>query len=68
MVKIPNLDSSVFLDTSYAIALAASTDDLHVRAVELADVIGKSAIRLVTTQAVILEIGNALAKQRYRGL
>jgi predicted nucleic acid-binding protein len=56
----------LFLDASYAIALAASSDQLHSRALELADEIERQSRRLVTTRAVLLEIGNALSKQRYR--
>jgi uncharacterized protein len=58
--------AEVFLDTSFAIALSATTDQNHARAVNLADQIEKSGTRIVTTQAVLLEIGNALSKQRYR--
>jgi predicted nucleic acid-binding protein len=56
----------LFLDASYAIALAASSDQLHSRALELADGIERQRTRLITTRAVLLEIGNALSKQRYR--
>lgn len=56
----------VFLDTSFAIALSSLTDQNHVRAVELANQIETNRIRLVTTQAILLEIGNALSKQTYR--
>ena len=58
--------AEVFLDTSFAIALSATTDQNHARAVNLADQIEKSGTHIVTTQAVLLEIGNALSKQRYR--
>ena len=58
--------SELFLDSSYAIALAASSDQLHSRALELADEIEAEAQRLITTRGVLLEIGNALSKQRYR--
>jgi predicted nucleic acid-binding protein len=54
------------LDTAYAIALAAVSDQLHAQAVDLAEEIEAAGTRLVTTQAVLLEIGNALAKRRYR--
>jgi uncharacterized protein len=57
---------NVFLDTSFAIALSAVTDQNHVRAVQLADQLEINKTRLVTTQAILLEIGNALSKQRYR--
>jgi predicted nucleic acid-binding protein len=56
----------LFLDASYAIALAADSDQLHQRAVQLAIDIEQSSRRLVTTGAVLIEIGNSLAKLRYR--
>ncbi len=56
----------VFLDTSFAIALSSTTDQNHTRAVQLADQIETNKTHLVTTQAILLEIGNALSKQRYR--
>jgi len=55
-----------FLDTSFAIALSAITDQNHAKAVELAEQIEAQNIRLVTTKAILLEIGNALSKQKYR--
>jgi uncharacterized protein len=57
-----------FLDTSYAIALVSESDRHHTRADALADQIETDKTRLVTTRAVLLEIGNALAKQRVRGV
>jgi predicted nucleic acid-binding protein len=59
--------SDLFLDTSFAIALAVSTDAHHLRALELATEIQSQSLRLVTTRAVLLEIGNALSRPRYRG-
>jgi predicted nucleic acid-binding protein len=56
----------VFLDTSFAIALSSVTDQNHLRAVELAQQLEAEETLLVTTQAMLLEIGNALSKQRYR--
>src|SRR5438128_700479 len=58
--------AEAFLDSSYAIALSATTDQHHQRAIELAERIESDGVRLITTRAVSLEIGNALAKQRYR--
>jgi len=58
--------TELFLDASYAIALASSTDHHHERAVELAQRIETGDRRLVTSRAVVLEIGNALSKLRYR--
>jgi predicted nucleic acid-binding protein len=51
----------VFLDASYAIALSVSSDQNHKKALALADELESNFTRLVTTRAVILEIGNALS-------
>jgi uncharacterized protein len=58
--------TEVFLDTSFAIALSSVTDQNYMRAVQLANQLETNKTRLVTTQAILLEIGNALSKQRYR--
>ena len=58
--------SEVFLDASYAIALSSVKDQYHQRAVALSEKLELDGTRLVTTRAVILEIGNALSKQKYR--
>ena len=55
-----------FLDTSYAIALSSFTDDYHHKALVIAQQLKASKTPLVTTRAIILEIGNALSKQKYR--
>jgi hypothetical protein len=60
------MKAEVFLDTAYAIALSVPKDSYHERAVLLADAMEATKTRLVTTHAVMLEIGNALSKQRYR--
>ncbi|MFN6570446.1 type II toxin-antitoxin system VapC family toxin [Dendronalium sp. ChiSLP03b] len=60
------MKSEVFLDTSFAIALSAPCDRLHQRAVHLAKLLEAAGTRLVTTQAVMLEIGNALSQQPNR--
>lgn len=57
---------SLFLDTAFAIALANTSDLLHERALDLADQLETTGTRLITTHAVVLEIGNALASLRYR--
>jgi len=41
-------------------------DRYHEKAVRLAEQIEEQNIRLVTTRAILLEIGNALSKERYR--
>ena len=60
------MPEKVFLDASYAIALASSKDIYHSRAAQLASKLQAEDAVLVTTRAVVLEIGNALSKQRYR--
>jgi predicted nucleic acid-binding protein len=66
MVEKAAMRAEVFLDTAYAIALSSSNDLFHHQAVWLADQLEAAGTRLVTTHAVMLEIGNALSKQRYR--
>lgn len=56
----------VFLDTSYAVALATPRDRHHPQAVELAEHLERREARLVTTRAILLEIGNSLSKARFR--
>ena len=46
----------VFLDTSYAIALSAPSDQLHATALLVAEQIESGNVSLVTTRAVALEI------------
>ena len=56
----------VFLDASYAIALSIPRDPYHSRALEIADILEERSISAVTTRGVMLEIGNALSRQRFR--
>ncbi len=58
--------SDWFLDASFAIALGSPRDQHHGQAVQLARQVEEQGIRLVTTRAVVLEIGNALAKRQHR--
>ena len=60
------LGSEVLLDTAYAVALSATNDEHHKRAVILSEQLERERTRLITSRAVVLEIGNTLAKQRYR--
>jgi len=60
------LMNRVFLDTSYAVALSAVSDEHHKRAVELADEMEAANTHFVTTRAILLEIGNALSRLRHR--
>ena len=52
----------VFMDASYAIALSVPKDNYNQQAILLSDRLENAKTRLVTTQAVLLEIGNALSK------
>jgi len=58
--------TEVFLDAAYAIALSAPNDQYHDRAELLTEQLEVEGTRLITTRGVVLEIGNALAKLRYR--
>jgi len=58
--------NKVFLDTSYAVALSSRTDENHHRAVELAQELQSSGTYLITTRAILLEVGNTLARARHR--
>ena len=60
------MTNKIFLDTAYAIALSVESDEHHERAEELAEQLEVEQTRLVTTRAILLEIGNALSKKRYR--
>lgn len=60
------MPESFFLDTAFAIALISPKDALHAKAVELANQVEEGKTRLVTTRAIIIEIGNALAKESLR--
>lgn len=50
--------TKVFLDAAYAIALSVPKDQYHRRAISLADELEASQTHMITTRAVLLEIGN----------
>ncbi len=56
----------VFLDSSYAIALSSPTDQHYTVALALATQLRAAKTTIVTTRAVMLEIGNAMSRFRYR--
>lgn len=58
--------SKVFLDSAYVIALAQSDDAHHPQAIEMARRIAANRSFIITTRAVLLEIGNALARVKSR--
>ena len=57
---------SFFLDTAFAIALISPNDVFHEKALDLANLIETTKSRLVTTRAIVIEIGNALSKHSLR--
>ena len=57
------LGSEVFLDTAYAVALSATNDEHHEKAVVLSEQLEREGARLITSRAVVLEIGNTLAPE-----
>jgi predicted nucleic acid-binding protein len=56
----------VFVDASYVIALGIPADEAHAKAAEWADWLRRNPVGLVTTRPVLLEIGDMLAKYRFR--
>ncbi|MBV9109842.1 MAG: type II toxin-antitoxin system VapC family toxin, partial [Gemmatimonadetes bacterium] len=58
--------NSIFLDSSFFVALAIETDLHHPAAVELGRKLERSSMRYVTTHPILLEIGNALSRLRFR--
>lgn len=56
----------IFFGTSFAIARASRKDQFHEQAKFCSNKIQSENISIVVTQAVILEIGNALAKLAFR--
>jgi len=66
MVTTETLQNSIFLDASYIIALSTPKDNFHTVAVELSQVIASKRPRIVTSNGVLLEIGNSLSKLHYR--
>ncbi len=60
------MKEEIFFDTSFAIARASRKDQFHEQSVFWSNKIQSENISVVITQAVILEIGNALAKLAFR--
>ena len=59
------MNKPLFLDTSYILALLNTYDALHSQAQELAERIN---CKLITTEAILTEIGNAFSKIKWRSL
>jgi len=58
--------TEVLLDTSFAIAVTVPTDRFHAKAVRLAHELRQSRAMLVTTHAILAEIGDSFARPPYR--
>ncbi|MCB2264128.1 MAG: PIN domain-containing protein [Candidatus Thiosymbion ectosymbiont of Robbea hypermnestra] len=59
------MNKPIFLDTGYVLTLLNSRDEFHDQALQLADEIDS---QLITTEAILTEVGNALAKPLWREL
>lgn len=55
----------IFLDTSYEIALSSEVDEPTGKPLKFQE-LEKNDAKLITTRAILLEIGNFLSKIRYR--
>lgn len=60
------MNDKVFLDTAFILALASPADQYHEKAKQLSRQIKKESIALITTRAILIEIGDAMAGQRKR--
>lgn len=58
--------NEVFLDATHIIALTSATDQHHDAARRWQHHLEEQRARFVTTQAILLEVGNALAGHRFR--
>ena len=52
--------TEAFLDTGYVVALSNRKDEHHRKAQALAQQVSQEQVRVITTQDVLVEIGNAL--------
>jgi len=57
---------ALFLDSAYAVALAAPDDQFHFKAAALAAELRSRNRQMLTTEAVVFEIGDALSKPKFR--
>ena len=60
------MNDRVFLDTAFVLALASPNDQYHEKAKALSRQIRRDGILLVTTRAIFIEIGDAMAEARTR--
>lgn len=60
------MTTSVFLDTGYVIALLSRRDHYHAKATTLSYTFEQNQARLVTTPAIVFEIGAAFSRLSHR--
>ncbi len=60
------MTTKLFMDASYAVALGSPRDQYHASAMALSRRMKAERIPVVTTLAVIIEVGNALSKPSFR--
>lgn len=63
-----NLPPKVFIDTSFFIALLNSRDNDHAQAVALQGYLTAGQVRKITSEYVLMELGDGLARLRFRPL
>lgn len=63
-----NLPNEVFVDTSFFIALLNTNDSYHAKAIELQAQLIAGRNRKVTSEYILLELGDGLSKLRFRHL
>jgi predicted nucleic acid-binding protein len=56
----------LFVDSAYPIALVSTADQHHATAAKLAAILRSKPAQLITTRAVLLEVGNSLSKMQFR--
>lgn len=60
------MTDKLFLDTAFVIALISPKDIFHDKAMALSRQIRQGGIHMLTTRAILIEIGNSLAKANTR--
>ena len=63
-----NLPTELFIDTSFFIALTNSRDEDHPYAVNLYDRLQNQGIRKITSEYVLIELGDGLSRFKARNL
>ena len=60
------MDRTVFLDTSYAIALVINNDTNHINDSALSKKLFQEKIQTITTELILIEIADSLSKISFR--